>query len=156
MIVDYTSEDVPSRLLSLRPPEGFLSIIDCVGGTSLFSSLHQLLHPRSDSLSTGGSYTTIVGDKTSRSAMGGSLTNYYYPSQFIRSLKGWVGWGPRYACVNLEMKKEWLEEVGELTEKEEFRVVVDQEFGFEEVGKAFERLNTGRARGKVVVNVKEE
>lgn len=153
-IIDYTSEDVTSRLLSLRPAEGYLSIIDCVGGTSLFSSLDTLLRPRNESLPKGGSYTTIVGDKTSRSAMGGSLTNYYYPSQALRSLKGWIGWGPRYACVNLEMKKEWLQEVGELTECEEFKVVVDEEFAFAEVAKAFEKLNTGRARGKIVVNVK--
>lgn len=60
--------------------------------------------------------------------------------------------GKRYECVNLEFKKEWLEEVKGL---EKGKIAVDEVFGFEAVREAFERLNTGRTRGKVVVKVAE-
>jgi len=33
------------------------------------------------------------------------------------------------------------------------KIVVDSTFAFEDVKKAFERLNTGRARGKVAVEI---
>ncbi|GAA5896569.1 NAD(P)-dependent alcohol dehydrogenase [Sporobolomyces salmoneus] len=156
-VVDYTTESIADRLRELRPSEGYISIVDCVGGTELLNSgiWTELLHPRSGQLREGGSYVTIVGDKTSRSRLGGSMTNYWTTSQMWRSWKGWFGWCPRYYCISLNMeKKEWLEQVGALVKEKGMKVVIDSEFGFDEVEKAFERLNSGKATGKVVVNVK--
>jgi NADPH:quinone reductase-like Zn-dependent oxidoreductase len=36
------------------------------------------------------------------------------------------------------------------------RAVVDSTFVFEDAPKAYEKLKTGRAKGKIVVHVKEE
>jgi len=49
------------------------------------------------------------------------------------------------------MKKEWLQEATELLTAEQ--VFVDSVFQFDEAKKAFGRLNTGRAKGKVVVKI---
>jgi D-arabinose 1-dehydrogenase-like Zn-dependent alcohol dehydrogenase len=50
----------------------------------------------------------------------------------------------------LELKKEWLEESKELSAD---KLVTDSTFQFEDAKNAYERLNTGRARGKVIVEV---
>ncbi|GAA5876207.1 hypothetical protein JCM16303_007055 [Sporobolomyces ruberrimus] len=157
-VIDYTSESVPDRLKELRPKEGYIGIIDCVGGTELFSSSSSswetLLHPKNEDLKYGGSYVTIVGDKTSRDKMGGSLTNWFYPKQFWRIWRNYLfGWGHPYNCIMMDMNKDWLEKIEELVREKGMKVVIDEEFGFEDVPKAFKKLNTGRARGKIVVNM---
>ena len=50
----------------------------------------------------------------------------------------------------LDQKEHLHEEVDMLPAE---KIVVDSTFAFEDVKKAFERLNTGRARGKVVVEI---
>jgi reticulon-4-interacting protein 1, mitochondrial len=55
-----------------------------------------------------------------------------------------------YDNVMLSAKKEWLDEVKEL---ETDKVVIDSQWAFEDAMSAFVPLNTGRARGKVVVTV---
>ncbi|PNS17541.1 Zinc-type alcohol dehydrogenase-like protein [Sphaceloma murrayae] len=130
-VIDYTTTNVPGSLGEWRPD----AIMDCVGGT--------------ECIGLADRYVTIVGDKTSRSAMGGALTYLWNPRMVLRSYLGKFGLGKSYDCVNLELKREWLEETLSL----EKGGVVDSEFGFGEVREAFERLGTGRARGKVVVRV---
>ncbi|KAF2218844.1 hypothetical protein BDZ85DRAFT_64884, partial [Elsinoe ampelina] len=133
-VVDYTSSSssVPDALRAFDPD----AIIDCVGGTQCLG-----LAPR---------YVTIVGDKTSRADMGGALTYLWNPRMVVRSLLGKVGLGPSYDCVNLEVKGRFLEEALGLDAE---GIAVDSVFGFGEVREAFARLDTGRARGKVVVSV---
>ena len=59
--------------------------------------------------------------------------------------------GESYDVVVLELKKEWLQEAVDTLRTDE--IFIDSTFNFEDAKKAFERLNTGRARGKVVVKV---
>ncbi|BGP52732.1 hypothetical protein JCM8202v2_000288 [Rhodotorula sphaerocarpa] len=155
-VIDYTSEDVPARLRELRPDGGYISIVDCVGGTEAVDLASEVLAPRSAAYPAGGSLTTIVGDKTSRSSMGGSILYLTHPRMLLRMLRGWTGWGFRYSCIMLANRKDWLAEVGHLVTGAGLRVEIDSEWQFEEVEKAYERLNTGRARGKIVVHVKQE
>lgn len=70
----------------------------------------------------------------------------------LRSYLGRWGLGKSYDCVNLELKNDYLGETLNLPQE---KIAVDSTFPFEETKKAFERLNTGRARGKVVINVSE-
>ncbi|GAA5866292.1 hypothetical protein JCM3774_006605 [Rhodotorula dairenensis] len=155
-VIDYKSEDVMARLRQLRPEGGYVSVIDCVGGTDIVDLAPEILAPRSHEFPAGGSLTTIVGDKTSRSSMGGSILYLTTPRMLVRMLKGWAGYGFRYSCIMMANHKEWLAEVGHLVANGNLRVEIDSEFQFEEVEKAYERLNTGRARGKIVVHVKRE
>ncbi|KAI4627522.1 uncharacterized protein J4E87_004086 [Alternaria ethzedia] len=153
-VIDYRTQDVPNSLLSKRPGGTKYDLyIDCVGGTEMFAHWNELLHP-------SGAYITIVGDKTSRTAMGGPLTYFTYPSQVMRHVWGYF-FGPRYANVILYQKSELLEQVRELAEKGEVKVVVQDvvkgilteegcKEGWEQV-KGY--MVEGRVRGKIVVDV---
>ncbi|KAF2849324.1 NAD(P)-binding protein [Plenodomus tracheiphilus IPT5] len=153
-VIDYGAQDVPKTLLAGRP-EGrkYDLYVDCVGGVEMFQHWHDLLH-------TSGAYITIVGDKTSRTAMGGPLTYFTYPSQVLRHIRGYL-FGPRYANVILYQKSELLQQVTELAEKGNVKVVVQDvvkgildENGHKE---AWEKIKSymveGRVRGKIVVDI---
>ncbi|TKX26960.1 YIM1-1-like protein [Elsinoe australis] len=131
-VIDYTSSSVPERVKAFQPD----AIMDCVGGT--------------ECIGLADRYVTIVGDKTSRANMGGAATYLWNPQMLLRSYLGKFGLGKSYDCVNLELKSSYLEETLRLPAE---KLVVDSTFGFDQVREAFERLNTGRARGKVVVEV---
>lgn len=84
IVIDYTKEDIPSRLKELRPTEGYTTIVDCVGGTELFATWGELLGPRSAEWKEGGAYISIVGDKTDRSALGGAAIYWWFPRMVLR------------------------------------------------------------------------
>jgi NADPH:quinone reductase-like Zn-dependent oxidoreductase len=153
-IIDYSAQDVAKTLLEKRPGgKKYDLYIDCVGGTEMFEHWTELLH-------TSGAYITIVGDKTSRTAMGGPLTYFTYPSQVLRHIRGYL-FGPRYANVILYQKSELLEQVRLLAEKRKVKVVLqDVVKGIldeERCGEAWDKVKgymvEGRARGKIVVNI---
>lgn len=162
-VIDYHTENVAQEALR-SPCAPYAVVLDCVGGTELIPHMeHLVLHdPKAPQL---GIYVTIVGDKTSRDSMGGGITNYYYPSQAIRTFRGiltdylpnWTplrSWfaGKRYACIVLSTKKEYLETIPAfLTAGNE--VIIDSVFSFADAKKAFEKLESGRAVGKVIVEM---
>lgn len=139
-------------------------VLDCVGGTGLIPHLDHLLLD-SAARPELGIYVTIVGDKTSRDAMGGAATNWYTPAQAIRTALGglndilprWTrSWtGRRYACIKLDPTKEKLETYDRFL-KADGKVMVDGVWGFGEAREAYERLESARAKGKVVVEVSKE
>lgn len=131
-VIDYTTENVRERVTQAQPD----AIIDCVGGT--------------ECLGIAKRYVTIVGDKTSRASMGGSFIYLYQPAMNFRWLLGRLGLGEVYDCIELLPKLEWLEEAKKLTTD---TIFIDSEFDFDDYKQALERLNTGRARGKVVLKI---
>jgi NADPH:quinone reductase-like Zn-dependent oxidoreductase len=132
-VVDYTSTSVPDAVRDFAPD----AIIDCVGGT--------------ETLGIAKRYVTIVGDKTSRSSMGGSMLYLTSPRMVLRKVLGMIGWGEVYDCIILAQEPKYLQEAIDTLPAE--NIVVDSAFGFEKVKDAFERLDTSRARGKVVVEI---
>lgn len=130
--VDYTKESVRDSVKAAKPD----AIIDCVGGT--------------ECLGIAKRFVTIVGDKTSRSLMGGSFSYLITPMMNIRWALGRLGLGEVYDCIELKGEVAWLEEAKKLSRD---KIFIDSEFGFNDAKQAFERLNTGRARGKVIVNI---
>lgn len=132
-VVDYTSTSVSDAVKQFAPD----AIIDCVGGTECLNLTKR--------------YVTIVGDKTSRASMGGAAIYYWYPRMLLRNLMGKYGLSAlKYDCVNLQFKKDWLEETLELPLD---KIIIDSTWKFDQTKEAFERLNTSRARGKVVVSI---
>lgn len=72
-VIDYRTEHVLEKvLISHYAP--YAVILDCVGGTELLGHLDHLLIQDAKAPHLG-IYVTIVGDKTSRDAMGGAATN---------------------------------------------------------------------------------
>lgn len=139
--VDYTTDDVRQKVANFKPD----AIIDCVGGTECIG------------ISGNKRYISIVGDKTSRSSMGGPYTYYdtnaplRMATQWIRWAKGWLGLGESYDVIMLALRQDWLQEATTTLSTDD--IFIDSTFEFEKAEEAFERLNTGRARGKVVIKV---
>jgi len=135
-IVDYTTgpDAVVDAVKAFQPD----AIIDNVGGV--------------ETIGLAKHYVTIVGDKTSRSSMGGSAIYLTHPRMVLRYFLGQWGFVPKYECIVLEAKKEWLEEISALKDED---VIIDSTFTFERTPDAFERMNTGRCRGKVVITIEQ-
>lgn len=131
-VIDYTTTSVPERVRAFAPD----AIIDCVGGT--------------ECLGIAKRYVTIVGDKTNRLSMGGRNIYFWNPQMLLRALLGRIGLGRSYTCINLLFKYPFLEEILRLPKE---KIIIDSTFDFDHVREAFERLNTGRTRGKVVIRV---
>lgn len=142
--VDYTKEDVRKGVSAFQPD----AVIDCVGGTECIG------------LPSSKRYISIVGDKTGRTSMGGPYTFYdfWHPwnaaTQWLRWAKGKSGLGESYDVVILSPRKDWLEEARDTLALED--VHIDSVHDFDKASQAFERLNTGRAKGKVVVKVQSK
>lgn len=85
VVVAYDQESVLDRLLALGP---FDVIFDCVGGTELIPHLSDLCKPG------GGGWVSIVGEKHSRSQVGGAITNFWALGQLWRYYLGRFGFMP--------------------------------------------------------------
>ncbi|KAI1370680.1 alcohol dehydrogenase [Hypoxylon crocopeplum] len=131
-VVDYTTTSVPERVKAFAPDV----VIDFVGGTGC--------------LGIAKSYVTVVGDKTDRLLPGGRHIYLWNPQMLLRALFGRIGLGPSYTCINIEFKSSFLEEVLSLPKD---KIILDSTFEFNQVKEAFDRLNTGRTRGKIVIKV---
>lgn len=153
-VIDYSKQDVAKTLLESRP-EGrkYDLYVDCVGGTEMFAHWYDLLHK-------DGAYVTIVGDKTNRTAMGGPLTYFTYPSQILRYIYGYF-YGPRYANVMLYQKSELLEQVARLADDKGVVIVVQEvvkgvlnEESHKDAWETIkEHMIGGRVRGKIVISI---
>jgi NADPH:quinone reductase-like Zn-dependent oxidoreductase len=72
----------------------------------------------------------------------------------ILFIPGFLGGGKRRKEGFLAVaKQEDLVEIGQWMEKGRVKTVIDSKWEFEQAVQAFERLKTGRAKGKVVVEV---
>ncbi|KAK7956977.1 uncharacterized protein PG986_006199 [Apiospora aurea] len=131
-VIDYTTAGVSEQVKAFAPD----AILDFVGGV--------------ECLGLARRYVTVCGDKTSRLAIGGRVVYLWNPQMVIRALLGRIGLGFSYTCINLEVKSPNLEGVLTLTKD---KIFIDSTFGFDEAMEAFERLNSSRARGKVIVRV---
>lgn len=172
-VIDYSKQgvDVAKTLLDGRPGgKKYDLYADCVGGTEMFNhwvsyldleNIQDLLiFVQTELLHTNGSYITIVGDKTSRVAMGGPMTYFTHPSQVMRHIRGYI-FGPRYANVLLYAKSELLEQVATMADEGKTKVVVqDVVKGILNDGEseaAWEKIKEymvgGRVRGKIVVDI---
>ncbi|KAI2603217.1 alcohol dehydrogenase [Hypoxylon fragiforme] len=136
-IVDYTdtTTSVPEKVAAFVPD----AIIDFVGGTGCLG-----LAPR---------YVTVVGDKTDRASPGGRYLYLWNPQMLLRAVLGRIGLSRcSYTCINLEFSDAFLREVLSLPKD---KIVIDTVYEFGQVREAFERLISGRVRGKLVVKVAE-
>ena len=93
------------------------------------------------------------------STLGGWYTNLTHPRQFVRTFLGWLGLAPSYHAIDLQPSPAALESILPLVSKPGgLTIPIDSVYDFTDEGvrSAFERLDSGRARGKVVVKVKDE
>ncbi|KAK4248283.1 hypothetical protein C7999DRAFT_40560 [Corynascus novoguineensis] len=138
-VVDYRAHDpLEGHLAAKFGSQPFDAIFDCTGNETLYSCSPGYLKPE-------GKFTTIVGGwsqgvipyikyKLRPVLLGGTPRNYHL---FLLSASGTIA-----------------REVASLVERGLIKeAIIDSEFSMEQTVEAFEKLATGRAKGKIVVNV---
>ncbi len=136
-VIDYTATDL-SQQLSEGGPKYDL-VVDNVGKPSdLYSSSHHFLHVKGKFVQVG------VG-----ASLGGAFA---LVSRMARP--GFLGRGIRqYEFVGDRNDPEDFEQLAAWMAEGSVRAVIDQAFTFENAPKTYEKLRTGRAKGKIVASV---
>ncbi|UJR08895.1 hypothetical protein I4U23_013149 [Adineta vaga] len=144
-VIDYTVNDI---VLTSKQYGPYDVILDCVGGVQLIPHLNSGLLKSNQSI-----YLTIVGDKTSRDILGGAASYLFTPAMIFRSLKSMTGFGLRYYCINLSATETNTNQMFSMLSSGTIKPIIDSVFQFStDVKQAYERLDTGRVRGKVVID----
>ncbi|CAK1356238.1 unnamed protein product [Cercospora beticola] len=138
-VLDYKEADIVQQLKSADKP--FDMILDNVGvPTNLYRISHEFLTSK-------GTYVQ-VGNGMDFSAFRVLLGNMFLPS--------FLGGGKRkYVFAVTKPNREDLQQLATWVQEGKIRVIVDSVYDFGSAREAFAKLKTGRARGKVVVRVKE-
>lgn len=90
-----------------------------------------------------------VGAPVSLSAMYTLLSRMLLP--------GFLGGGKRpFQFLNTASKYDDFVQIGQWTREGKVRAVIDTTFDFKDGPKAYEKLRTGRAKGKIVVHVTDK
>ncbi|CEL52090.1 alcohol dehydrogenase [Rhizoctonia solani AG-1 IB] len=144
-VVDYTAQPVHAHFTSNPPSPKFHGIFDCVGNTpQLFLRSPAYLAPNGKFISTGPSM-----DKFSQ--FPSTIWNIVQTSLWPR----WLGGVPRHheTIVALTSIDKCLHDITKLVDNGQLRPLVDSVHSFDEVLKAYDRILTRRAKGKVVVTI---
>ena len=139
-VIDYRTQNVLEALKSsatrARP---FDLVIDNVSADfNLAWRNHEYMKPK-------GKYVMVAGVPSVRFAWG-SLKLRLWPSFLGGAGNKIEGFFPKPKREDAEKMAQWVQE-GKM------KAVFDQTFAFENAVAAFERIKTGRARGKIVVDV---
>lgn len=139
-VLDYKKESVLEALKGSG--HKFDHAVDNVGSDKqLIWNCHQFMQPGAAYVMVGGAPTLgDLADNIKRKVLPG----------FLGGLKGKVeGFWP-------VPKPEDLQQIGEWMQSGRIRTVIDQRFPFDQAPQAFEKLKTGRAVGKIVIDVASE
>jgi NADPH:quinone reductase-like Zn-dependent oxidoreductase len=139
-VIDYKKTSIVEALIA--SPEKFDHVVDNVGAdTQLYWRCHEYTKPEA------------VFVQVARSRWLKNVTDAFK----IQLLPGFLGGGKRKQEGFLaKPNARDLEQIGTWMKEGKVKAVIDQRFPFEEAPKAFEKLKTGRAKGKIVVDVAPE
>jgi NADPH:quinone reductase-like Zn-dependent oxidoreductase len=139
-VVDYKKRSVVEALKASG--HKFDLVIDNVGADpKLYWRCHEYTKP-------GAVYVMVGGTPSFRFAVD-MFKMKLWPGSLGGGRRDCATFTPKFNCEDLEQIGTWMEE-GKV------KPVIDHKFSFEHAPKAFERLKTGRARGKIVVDVASE
>jgi NADPH:quinone reductase-like Zn-dependent oxidoreductase len=138
-VIDYRSADIVEQLK--RQGTQYDLIIDNVGTPALYFSSHHYLKEE-------GRFISIAGAITLSSVVS-MLQMFFLPS--------WLGGGTRKMMfLGRKSNVEDYKQVAAWMSEGKVKAVVEKEFALEDSAAAFERLKSGRVRGKLVIKVGEE
>ena len=139
-VVDYRMGDVVQQLKERGVM--FDHVVDNVGKeTRFYYKAHEYMRP-------GAVFINIAGEPTLR---------YLWNSTMMKVWPGFLGGGRRKIEGFLtEAKTDQLVQLAEWLKEGKVKSLIDSTFPFEEAPKAFEKLKTGRAKGKIIINVAAE
>jgi len=148
--IDYTEAPLVTRLISNPPSPKFHAIFDAAGITDPALYLNSASY-----LAPGGAYLTAGTLPKDLNELGGMLRQVF--EGMLRPT--WLGGVSRkYGMVVVKLGKKDIETVGDLVSKGAVKPIVDSVYSFDRdnVMKAYEKLMTKHAAGKVVVKVMDE
>lgn len=136
-VIDYRTEDVVQTLT--RKGQQYDLILDNVfNGAEIYWSSHKYLKPE-------GRYVTIAGS-AQFSTIKNILSIFLWPSA--------LGGGQRkFQFVTCAANATQYAELAKWLAEGKMKAVIEREYDLEQAGEAYERLKTGRTRGKLVVKV---
>jgi NADPH:quinone reductase-like Zn-dependent oxidoreductase len=144
-VVDYTKED-----LAARDPV-FDGVLDAIGGETTLASIR--------ATKRGGYVVSIAGlpDPESARAMGmGWVARFALGRETRRAVQAAREAGVTWRFLGVHPSEAQLRQIAELVSKGTVRPVIDSTFAIEKFSQAFEKLETGHARGKIVLRVSED
>ena len=138
--INYTAHSsLPEYLKSKYCKEQFDSILDCAGIQSLYSNSPDYLAPSGLVVNVGnfeGVWMTAWN----------WFTNTWWPK--------WLGGVPRrYIMFSTPPSKDAATYMARLIEEGKVRILVDSVWDMEDLIKAYARIATKRARGKVIIKI---
>lgn len=137
-VIDYKKGSVVDALLTSEKFDHAVDNVGNINDKALWWRCHEYMKP-------GASYVLVAGELSVTSVI--DMVKRAALPKFLGGLKGKVdGFWP-------ESKPEDLVKVAEWVKEGKVKVVIDHKFAFEEGAKAVEKLKTGRAKGKVVIDV---
>ncbi|KAJ7201371.1 NAD(P)-binding protein [Mycena pura] len=148
--IDYTQAPLVEQLKSNPPSPKFHAIFDAVGLTDPVLYLNSALY-----LAPGGKYVTAGTLPKTRKEFSGMLRQVF--EGFLRPT--WLGGVQRgYGAVTIKFEKKELETARDLVTKGAVKPIVDSVHPFDRDGvmRAYEKLMSKHAAGKVVIKVADE
>ena len=140
-VIDYKTSDVVDALKA-KGPEYFSLVVDNVG------SPNELYKASDDFLAGHGKYVQI-GAPMTFGAVRGLLSKFFWPSL--------LGGGKRkFEFLAVKSKPEDWSQIADWMREGKVKATIDSTYQLDDAAKAFERLKTNRARGKIVVHVTEK
>jgi alcohol dehydrogenase len=143
-VIDYTASDISKG--GRRFDAGF----DIVGGKTL-AQMFDIMKPETRIVSVAAlpEPQTAINDLGGRRAL---AVVFWVISYGIRSRARRAGIGYRYLFMHPSGSD--LAQLAELIETEKLKVVIDRTYPFANIAEALSYLETGRAKGKVVVTMR--
>ncbi|KUI55503.1 hypothetical protein VP1G_02907 [Cytospora mali] len=140
-VIDYKTENISEVLKSKG--KVFTLVVDNVGYTP---AGQQDLYTAADEYLTEDGHFIQVGGGASAQQIKSAVTRSLMPA--------FLGGGRRnFKMIMTKQSHESLAKIGDWIKKGKVKPVIDEEFAFENAPAAYEKLKTGRARGKIVVKV---
>lgn len=139
-VIDYRSENVASTLK--RNGKQFDLIVDNVGASpDIYWQCHHYLKPSAKYVA--------VGAEASLATLKNTLAIFLIPS--------WLGGGKRkYEFLTCKTNADDYRQIGQWMSEGKVKSIIDSKYELDAVPKAFEKLKTGRSRGKVLIQVSKE
>lgn len=136
LVVDYKKGSVIEALKASGVK--FDLVVDNVGNFDLYWKSHLFTSPKAAFVMAAGTPSL----------------SFMYNTMKVRLWPRWLGGGKRsYSGFFAEARADELERIAQWMAEGEVKAVIDSKWAFEDAVKAFEKLKTGRARGKVVIDV---
>jgi reticulon-4-interacting protein 1, mitochondrial len=145
-VIDYTTTNPALYLCERYKDHKFDFILDAIGSFEIFNACATFLKPRGVYIMIGAPIpSSFIGFLE----MGVRLFNAF-------CLPGFLGGVPRkFRMTLLHTTKETVQAIGELVEQKVLKPAIDSLHTFDDEGikGAYGKMMSGRARGKIVVNI---